>query len=794
MGTLTSKLILSLINRVTGPARAISASMDQLRAKQMRNVRQMNAMRGQMLGAAAAGYALFRALKSPVDGAADLETAMNRVRALSGATGKQFGSLQKQALELGRTTQFTASQSANAMGFLAMAGFKANDIMGAMPGTLQLAASAQIDLARAADIVSNVLTGYGLDISKLSHVNDVLVKTFTSANTDLVQLGEAMKYAGPVAKQAGVSFESTASAIALMGNAGIQGTMAGTSLRGAITRILNPTKQVSKAMKKAGLSFKDSKGKLLPLVEVVKRLEPHANDAGLFMQLFGQRAGPAMAALVSQGSGALQQLENELINSGGTAKRIADVQMQGFNGFRRIVGSVIEGMQIAIGEALIPALTRLGESLIPVIAAVTDFAEKNPELTASLIGVTAGLIGLRIAGIAAKFAFFWMRGGFLGAAITGLAGIGAAAKTAGKGLAAMRAAMVGATMLGAVGGGGGFAAAIAAMATPIATVKAGAIALGSALAAISWPIWAGIAAVAAFGLAVRHYWEPISSFVSGFASEIGKELGGVADTIGGFGSYLADETGKWMTQKAINIGSMLGFDAASVKTMINGASNIISTGVGLIIDVVKSIPSKLGSWISDIFSVKDYSAQAEAEFRDAGVSAAKAMINGIKAIPGKIISIFSGLGAKIIAAIGAIDFSSILPAWVIRLLGSGPAAANDNIRSRAAAVNKNGGGLSSVSNFGGARAAGGPIVGGRTYLVGEEGPELVTPGKSGYVNNAGATSRMAAGDGGSTNIVELSPTFNINGAQDPEAVMEMISERLREALEGIHADVEWSAA
>src|SRR5690606_28233960 len=142
----------------------------------------------------------------------------------------------------------SASEAADAMGFLAMAGMDANDILGAMPDTLNLAAAANLDMARAADIVTNIHAGYNKDVSELTAATDVLVKAFTSANTDLSQLAEAMKYAGPVASAAGVDFNEAAAALSMMGNAGIQGSMAGTSLRGAISRILGPTKAMREAM------------------------------------------------------------------------------------------------------------------------------------------------------------------------------------------------------------------------------------------------------------------------------------------------------------------------------------------------------------------------------------------------------------------------------------------------------------------------------------------------------------------------------------------------------------------
>lgn len=340
--------------------------------------------------------------------AGDFEKAMNQVSAVSGATGDEFVRLRDLAKELGATTQFSSSEAADAMGFLAMAGMEVNDILGAMPDTLKLAAAAQLDMASSADIVTNILAGYNKGVDELGHATDVLVKSFTSANTDLRGLAEAMKYAGPVASAAGVQFEEAAAALAMMGNAGIQGSMAGTSLRGAISRILAPTKSMRSAMDEAGLAFTDASGKLLPLADIIEQLEPHAEDAGLFMELFGQRAGPAMAALVTQGSDAVRELTGELENSAGTASEIAAVQMEGFNGAMRELTSAFEGLQLAIADSgLIEWATQAVQA---VTRWVQSMSQSNPEILkwgvivgglAAAVGPVVLVLGTLAAGIAA---------------------------------------------------------------------------------------------------------------------------------------------------------------------------------------------------------------------------------------------------------------------------------------------------------------------------------------------------------------------------------------------------------
>lgn len=387
MADLSSNLILRLMDRVTGPARGLMGTMNRLQGMAQRANRALmlpgvgmfqNALLRQ--GAAFIGiYGLGRAFTSASRAAGNFEAAMIKVRVLSGATGEQFQALERQALELGRTTQFTASQAADAQGFLAMAGFKTDQILGAMPGTLQLAAAAQMDLGRSADIVSNILSGYRLEVADLGRVNDVLVQAFSSSNTDLQQLGEALKYAGPVASAAGIRFEEAAAALGLMGNAGIQGSMAGTSLRGAISRVLNPTAAMTRTMRQAGLRFTDAQGRMLPLVEVVRQLEPHAEDAGLMMELFGQRAGPAMAALVSQGSSSLAQFDRELQNSGGRAQEVADSRMQGLDGAMRRFSSAAEGAQIAFGKLINPGVERFLDTVTGHLGTLTEFFDSLPD-------------------------------------------------------------------------------------------------------------------------------------------------------------------------------------------------------------------------------------------------------------------------------------------------------------------------------------------------------------------------------------------------------------------------------
>ncbi len=332
---------------------------------------------------------------------ASFEQSMAKVEAITQATAEEMAELTAIAQEMGRTTVFTAQESAQALSFMAMAGLSVTEQMGALPQVLQLAAAGALDLGSAADIVTNIMAGFGLEVDELGRANDVLVTGFTSANTDLVQLAQAFKFAGPVAKAAGITFEETAASLALMGNAGIQASMAGTGLRGAITRLLNPSNEAASVIENLGIQVLDASGKMLPLVDIIEQLETSGLTAANAMQIFGQRAGPAMLALVSQGSAALRELVVEMEASGGTAQRIAEVQLDTFQGSLTLLKSAAEGAQIAIGEALAPAMRSLAEALQPILSGLAIWIGQNPALvlTVTALAAIVGTLGIGLVAV-----------------------------------------------------------------------------------------------------------------------------------------------------------------------------------------------------------------------------------------------------------------------------------------------------------------------------------------------------------------------------------------------------------
>lgn len=333
---------------------------------------------------------------SAISTAANFETSMNRVQNLTGATGKQLGGLENQARELGATTQFSATQAAKAMGFLGMAGFETNEIFSSMPATLNLAAAAQIELGTAADIVSNVMTGYNKKATETDQVTNILVSTFQGANTNLEQLGEAMKYVAPLAAGLKIPIEDTATAIGLLGNAGMQGSMAGTQLRGVMAALVKPTSEAARTLAKLKIqksSIIDAKGNITSLRKVIEEFTKSGANSTDILTIFGRRMGPGMAALMSQGVKEFDKLRGKL-NSQDSAVKAAEVSMKGLNGQIKALLSAFDELKIAIlkDTGLLTGLTKVAGKFATFIRRL---AKTSPHLLkmAAMFAMVVAAVG-----------------------------------------------------------------------------------------------------------------------------------------------------------------------------------------------------------------------------------------------------------------------------------------------------------------------------------------------------------------------------------------------------------------
>lgn len=344
---------------------------------------------------------------------------MSTVRAVSRATDSEFNALRASAERLGRTTRFSATQAAEGMTFLARAGFDANQVLETIEGTLQLAQAGGLGLGRAADIASNALQGFQLDVEETGRVVDVLALAANTSNTSVTQLGDALSFAAPIASGLGVSIEETTAAIGALSNAGLQGSRAGTGLNRVMAELESPSSAALDVLTRLGLTQDDVRITSVGLTGAIKALADAGVTTGQALELFGQRGGPAFDVL-SKAIPDVQQMTGELLNAAGTAERVADTMDDNLNGAILAVRSSIEGFIIAMGNAgATDALVVLAQSM----ATGFRFAADNAEILTLALGVLA------LRGIGGLTASFVLSNAAIKSQIVGLLALQATAGT-----------------------------------------------------------------------------------------------------------------------------------------------------------------------------------------------------------------------------------------------------------------------------------------------------------------------------------------------------------------------------
>ena len=370
----------------TGPARA-ATNLDKMDAAAIRAERStvgltgktktlgtsMGVMRANIVGAVA-GFAAFAAIRSSVAVLSDFESGMSKVAAVTRATAGELEALRDVAKDLGSTTEFTAAQAASGLAFLGMAGFSAAESISAIPAVLDLATAAAMDLGSAADISSNIMSAFGIAATEAGDVADILAAASSRANTNVGQLGEAMKFVGPIASALDISMNDTAAAIGILSDAGLQGTMAGTGLRRVLSSLVNPTTDAEKALASMGVTIESVNPDMHSIVDIVETLAVAGIDAADALTIFGDRGGPAILALTSQ-TGDLRELTGELQNVAGEAEIMADIMRDNVGGDITELKSAISGLIIQMGESGLTAIIRIVvQGLTGLVRALTSAA------------------------------------------------------------------------------------------------------------------------------------------------------------------------------------------------------------------------------------------------------------------------------------------------------------------------------------------------------------------------------------------------------------------------------------
>ena len=515
-------------------------------------------------------------------------------------TSAEFAALGQQAMALGATTSFSASEAAEGMQKLAMAGFDAKQILASMPGMLDLAKAGNTNLGEAADIASNILSGFGLEAAEMSRLGDVMAATFTRANVDLGMLGETMKYTAPIARQVGASVEDVSAMSGLLGNIGIQGAQAGTALRALFSRLASPPGDARKALLELSVATQDAAGNMRPITEILADVAKGTKGLGsadrlaAFTAIAGTEAGAAMASLVErEGEGAISKFSEILKQAGGEASRLAKAMGDNAAGDIQGFWSAVEGLNITLSQTQTSPLRDLFQSATSVVRATAEWVKANPALAGTLFKVAASVAGLvLVGGILATVA----------AAIIGP-------------LAILRFAVVSLGIkAGLAGGGIGlFSGAIGFMGTVAKTVFPALLAWVKQLnlAFLMNPIVLAVMAIAAAVTLIVVYWEPIKAFFARLWQSVSGIFAGAWDVI---------KTAFAWTPLGLVIANWEPI-AGYLGTLWQGLADTFAQAWGCITSGIEAIKAPL-VWVSDMI------ARLTGGFGEA-VSAAGSALSGV---------------------------------------------------------------------------------------------------------------------------------------------------------------------
>lgn len=482
--------------------------------------------------------------------AADFDSAMANVAAISGATGDDLQALRDKAREMGEKTKFSASEAADAMSYMAMAGWKTGDMLSGIEGIMHLAAASGEDLATTSDIVTDALTAFGLTAEDSAHFADILAAASSNANTNVSMMGETFKYCAPVAGALGYSAEDVAEAIGLMGNAGIKSTQAGTALRTMMTKLQGELKLSGEALGEVTIQTANADGSMRELSDILadcrtafsKMSESEAAAAA--ETLVGKNAMSGFLALMNSAPGDIDKLRNAIDNCDGSAENMAAIMQDNLNGQLTILKSQLEELAISFGEMLMPVIRK-------VVTAVQGFVAKlnNMDEAQRKTIITIGLV------IAALGPFLVI--------------LGTVISTVGKSMKAYASATKGIKKL-------------------MVAVKSGTGIfgkLGTALGGISAPVLAIVAVIAVLVAAFTHLWKTND----GFRENIIATWTQIKETVSNFCQGIVDRL------------NSLGFEFSSITEVLKavwdgfcnllgpvfeGAFRFISDTLSTVLDVI----------------------------------------------------------------------------------------------------------------------------------------------------------------------------------------------------------------
>ena len=485
--------------------------------------------------------------------AADFDSSMSKVAAVSGATGDDLDALRDKAREMGAKTKFSASEAADAMNYMAMAGWKTEDMLEGIEGIMNLAAASGEDLATTSDIVTDALTAFGLSAQDSGHFADILAAASSNANTNVSMMGETFKYCAPIAGALGFSAEDTAEAIGLMANAGIKGSQAGTALRTIMNNLTGDIKLSGSALGEVTIATTNADGSMRDLSDILSDCRgafaqlSESEQAAAAEALVGKNAMSGFLALMNAGEGDIEKLSTAIANCDGTAERMAETMQDNLAGQLTILKSQLQELAISFGEMLMPAIRAIVSKIQTFVDKLNHMSEGQQKaiLTIGLMVAALGPLLVIIGTVISK----------VGVAMQGFVRLASGVKKLGVAVKA---------------GTGVFGK------------------LGAALGGISAPVIAVVAIIAVLIAAFKHLWDTneefrnaITAIWEGIVSKIQAFCQGIVDRLNAlgfdFGSIVDVLKALWD-----------GF-CQFLAPIFEAAFNVVSTVLGTVLDVITGL-------------------------------------------------------------------------------------------------------------------------------------------------------------------------------------------------------------
>jgi TP901 family phage tail tape measure protein len=339
---------------------------------------------------------LFTPFIAATTSAANFEFQMDKVKAITASSATEMKILSDAALDMGSKTKFSAIEAGAALEILAAAGLSAFQSQEALNSVLLLATATDTSLALAADVAAAAIYGMQIPVANLGHAMDVLVNTIQGSNVSLEELQFSFKYVAPIAAGLGISIEELSAAIGILSNAGIKGSKAGTALRGAIATLIDPTGAEAKLMQhladrvgETSFKMRDAEGKFIGLAGVMEKLKTAGVDTAEAFELFGTEAGPAMAALLNQGTDAIMRFTKENEKADGRAQKMADTMLNNVVGSLKLLSNSFTNLKIVLGNILLPLFESFIKFLISASQSIKDFVTENEKVSKTLVYLAA---------------------------------------------------------------------------------------------------------------------------------------------------------------------------------------------------------------------------------------------------------------------------------------------------------------------------------------------------------------------------------------------------------------------